>query len=76
MSVPQVSCLGDRMPFIRRLMDEGVIPPMTTSFSLHFPLNGIIRVSYECHAHEDLLTEGVAAEITNDIKAGGKCPDG
>lgn len=76
MSATQASCPGERMPFIKKLMDEGIIPPMTTDFALHFPLNGSIRVSYECHASEELLTEEVAGQIAHDIKAGGTPPNG
>lgn len=56
------------MPFIRKLIDEGIIPPMTTDFTLHFPLEGMIEVTYRCHAPRELLTEDVASQIAQDIK--------
>lgn len=71
MSVPQASCPGQRMPFIKKLIDAGVIPPMTTDFPLRFPLDGVIEVSYRCHAPRELLTEDVGGQIVQDINAVG-----
>lgn len=62
------NCPGERMQFIKKLIDEGIIPPMTTDFTLHFPLDGAIEVSYRCHAPQELLTEDVASQIAQDIK--------
>lgn len=66
-----VGGIADRLPFIRKLMDAGIIPPMAKDFTLRFPLGGAVEVTYNCFAPDELLTEDVAAQIAQDVDAVG-----
>ena len=59
--------IGERLPFIRRLIDEGVLPPDVKSFTLTFKVDDVIRVTYDRYAPEEMLTEEVAGEIAAEV---------
>lgn len=62
-----VGTIQNRLPFVRKFIEAGIIPPLTKDFSIHFPLDDLVTVTYNCFAPEELVAEDVAIEIVQDI---------
>lgn len=60
-----VACVGTT-PVVRYLIERDVLPPNTTSVSIDIRLNEIVKVTYECCAHPDLVSRNLGKAILSE----------